>query len=130
MGSTSYGSIPNYLEHFSEHYVDMGTGSATGYPTTDAILSSAYNFDITHWSPVTSQEKEGLTQFFTGHQWPRWWYEESVTAPNEFKPYGFPLSFEGGNSGFNTLGQTAYLAGGCIQLTGTGAMTTCPEHPP
>lgn len=83
-----YGFLPNYPNHYSEHYVDIGL------PSTDAILTNAFDFDITHWP-------HNPLQFLGGHQWPRYWYERSVTTPGS--RCGFALSAEGGNNAINTL---------------------------
>jgi len=82
-----YGSsLGDYGWHFAEHYVDKG-----GLPYTDDDLPHALNFDITSWQPVTSEEKKD-----TGHQWPRFWYEQSTTMP-EYR-FGYHLSKEGSGS--------------------------------
>jgi hypothetical protein len=86
-----YGSaLSGYTDSYSEQYVDTG-----GPPGTDSYLPYALNFDVTDWKPITSQEKVGFGPY-TGHEWPRWWYEESVTTPG-FK-YGYALSLEGNGS--------------------------------
>jgi hypothetical protein len=88
--AASYGFLPRYLnyQHFSEHYVDKG------FPSTDACLASAFNFDITLWTP--SNKEPG------GHQWPRHWYDQSVTNSAESR-YGYHLSAEGGDHEFSGL---------------------------
>jgi hypothetical protein len=73
-GKDTYGNLVSYPEHYAEHYVD----DDIILPDTDACLSNAFNFYITHW-------RHGLLQ--GGHQWPRHWYEKSVTRPG-FK-YGY-----------------------------------------
>jgi hypothetical protein len=91
--TNSYGSLADYPaqvsypEHYAEHYVDMGLWN------TDALLSNAFNFDITGWINANRIDPNGL---HTGHHWPRRWYQNSVTSSG-FE-YGFPLSLEGGGS--------------------------------
>jgi hypothetical protein len=97
----TYGALPDYPEHYSEHYVDMGL------LYTDAKLTNAYNFDITDWPAIRGQRcrRPAGAECFDekntfGHQWPRYWYEKSVTAhwynrADGFR-YGYPLSREGG----------------------------------
>jgi hypothetical protein len=97
-----YGSsLKDYSWHYAEHYVDIG--SLFG---TDTILPYALNFDVTNWEPLNDNllcdapgsgclnEKTGR-----GHQWPRYWYEKSVTTPTSeitsgYK-FGYHLSLEG-----------------------------------
>jgi hypothetical protein len=89
-GDGSYGSLPtDYPNHFSEHYVDR-TDSIIG-PWTNSCLSRAFNFDITGWPPVSEEEK-WWKERDVGHQWPIYWYAESVVIPG-FSRYGYPLSF-------------------------------------
>jgi hypothetical protein len=83
-GDNSYGSLPDYPNHYAEHYVDKGLAF------TNAILQNAFNFDITNWKHT--QEEDG----FLGHDWPREWYINSITAPEFRYGYGFPLSLESG----------------------------------
>jgi hypothetical protein len=84
-GGQGYGYLKDYQDHsYAEHYVDTGP-----FPSTDAILQNAFNFDITSWTPSARDWPLG-----GGHQWPRYWYQQSVTT-SEFR-YGFPLSLEGG----------------------------------
>src|SRR3954470_1101939 len=59
--------------------------------TRQEPLPYALNFDITEWQPITSDDKK---QF--GHQWPRYWYDQSVTRP-EYR-FGYHLSLEGGGN--------------------------------
>lgn len=92
---TVYGSLPNDYPHYAEHYVHI-----SGLKVADAILLHAYNFDITEWHPDNAQEKEEKEKDW-GHQWPRYWYEKSVTSTG-FK-CGFALSVEGGNNKINSL---------------------------
>jgi hypothetical protein len=83
----------HYRGYYVEHYVDK-----SGLPTTDDDLPSAYNFDITDWTPVSHQNPDEKKQ--QGHQWPRYWYDKSVAMPGFSKSgYGFPLSLEGGAQG-------------------------------
>ena len=63
---------------------------------TNELLPNAFNFDITDWQPVTSEDKQDY-----GHQWPLRWYKQSITSP-EFD-YGYPLSLEGGNARFGKI---------------------------
>jgi hypothetical protein len=126
-----YGSLGSYSsqKHYAEHYVDKG-----GPPNTDDNLPHASNFDITDW-PTTyfgqcfgetftgTQEKCGF-----GHQWPRYWYEKSVTAHwydevSGFR-YGYPLSLEGGNSNIGAL-STSYPPGECTKLLDVGKTAKC-----
>jgi hypothetical protein len=104
-GHGSYGSLPtDYPNHYSEHYVDK----TPGWPFTDADLTYAFNFDITD----CPSSNPGFEKRDFGHQWPRYWYQNSVTIPGF--PYGYPLSREGGNN------QIANLAGllGALKLQG------------
>jgi hypothetical protein len=100
----SYGSLANYQQHYSEHYVDRTESPIA--PWTNSLLSQAYNFDITDWANADKGD-------ITGHQWPRYWYIQSITTPG-FR-YGYPRSFEGGNDLFHDLA-TTYPPGGCKRL--------------
>jgi hypothetical protein len=80
---------------YAEHYVDRSLASVLA--STDACLSHAFNFDITRWFHAVREE--GLL----GHQWPRNWYQKSVTSTSPKFKYGFPLSFQGGNNFINRL---------------------------
>src|SRR5208282_2344347 len=91
-GKDVYGDLTSY-PHFSEHYVDR----SIGLPYTDACLAQAFNFDITNWQPITSFDKNDF-----GHQWPRYWYEESVTTPGF--TYGYTFSLEGSGKKTSELG--------------------------
>jgi hypothetical protein len=91
-GDNSYGYLPDYPNHYAEHYVDRSL------PFTDAILENAFNFDITGWIGADKGDPR-----FLGHWWPVYWYIQSITA-SEFN-YGFPLSLEGGNDQLNGLDQ-------------------------
>jgi hypothetical protein len=82
-----YGNLEGYTNHYSEHYVDRHL------PSTDACLASAFNFDISNW-----KHSPDLIGDPVGHQWPRHWYEKSVTSTSPKFKYGFPLSLDGGNT--------------------------------
>jgi hypothetical protein len=110
-GGKGYGYLEGYPEHYSEHYVDRSL------PSTDAILPNAFNFDITDWQPITSEDKKDA-----GHQWPRYWYKQSVTTPG-FRD-GYRLSLEGGNELFRNLA-TQFPAGGCVKLKSITEIATC-----
>jgi hypothetical protein len=116
----TYGFLPNYPEHYAEHYVDKSL------KYTDSDLSHAYNFDITGWEPVSrwpnDPDEKDILSF--GHHWPRWWYEHSVTSTSPKFPYGHPLSREGGNDLFHNL-STQFPAGGCIKLKSITQIATC-----
>jgi hypothetical protein len=91
-GQGSYGYFPTASpHHYSEHYVDRGVAS------TDACLSSAFNFDITNWDGA---DKNPLDPH-SGHTWPIRWYKQSVTGSGFH--YGYPLSFESSGKDINTL---------------------------
>ena len=104
IGDDSYGYLPDYPNHYAEHYVDWGL------PFTNAILQNAFNFDITGW--IGANKGDPLT---VGHIWPRYWYIQSMIGPYFYvcgsnsdlvRPcYGYPLSFEGGTNEFNELDQ-------------------------
>ncbi|MGH8558047.1 MAG: hypothetical protein ACRESZ_11410 [Methylococcales bacterium] len=100
---TDYGSLPHgYSNHYSENYVDR-TFTHPIYDwisKTNELLPNALNFDITDWQPDNSKEKENKEKD-GGHQWPRYWYEKSVTSSG-FR-CGFALSVEGGNNQINRL---------------------------
>jgi len=105
-----YGYLEGYPDHYAEHFVDIGLWY------TDACLASAFNFNITDWRLVSHQnpdEREGF-----GHQWPRWWYEHSVTSSG-FK-YGYPLSLEGSGKNINELAK--YPAGKQCHLMDEGTI--------
>lgn len=90
----NYGGLPVGYPHYVEHYVDRG------FPSTDACLSNAFNFNISNW--LHSLSEGG----FGGHQWPRVWYKNSVTATPQSIPefkYGFTLSLEGSGKNINKL---------------------------
>jgi hypothetical protein len=114
-----YGYLEGYPNHYSEHYVDMDL------PSTDAILKNAFNFDITHWDKAN---KGSGFDAITGHQWPRYWYEQSVSTPFSSQTSGFatgyPLSFEGGNNAYNTLSQK-FRPGDSCQLTDVLTTAIC-----
>jgi hypothetical protein len=94
--TNSYGNLGNY-PHYSEHYVDMGLWY------TDALLPTAFNFDITGWTDDANRiDPTGLP---TGHHWPWRWYTRSVESPTSTGDLGFMLSLEGGNEGYSTLSQ-------------------------
>lgn len=101
LDTTSYGFLPNYPNHYSEHYVDRTSPSPISL-WTNSIISNAYNFDITDWN----HPADPLGDPF-GHQWPRHWYQNSAIATPGFEDlkYGFPFSLEGGGSihGFTAL---------------------------
>ena len=114
--------------YYAEHYVDK----TIGLPFTNDNLPYALNFDITHWQPVNNN---GLCdsmpslrclneKTFFGHQWPRYWYEKSVTAHwiNRGIPftYGYQLSREGG-----TMSTNDDLHGECIKLLKVGQTGPC-----
>jgi hypothetical protein len=84
----SYGVSADY----AEQYVDRTTGLSPIAPWTNSCLMSAFNFDITGWRPFSNQNPDEKEKF--GHQWPRYWYQKSVTSSG-YK-YGYPLSFEWG----------------------------------
>jgi hypothetical protein len=100
-GGKGYGYLEDYPQHYSEHYVDR-TPSAVG---TNACLASAFNFDLTDWH--YNPYKGGGVDASTGHQWPRYWYEQSVTTPPSSQTsgfaFGYPLAFEGGDNTYTTL---------------------------
>jgi hypothetical protein len=104
----SYGFLANYPKHYAEHYVDRTQPIID--TRTNAILPNAFNFDITGWTPDSSDERRDF-----GHQWPRYWYKKSVVSP-EFSRYGYRLSLEGGNDQFNVLTEQ-YPAGKQCSLT-------------
>lgn len=92
VGKDSYGSLPTDYPHaYSEHYVDR-TQSIIA-PWTNTCLSEAFNFDLTGWK---SEDPVENTKEW-GHQWPRYWYRDSVISINEPPTFndGFPLSLEG-----------------------------------
>lgn len=112
----TYGSLNNYPEHYSEHYVDR-TESIRGI-LTNTLLPQAHNFDITGWpsdNPVWERRDDG-------HHWPRYWYQKSATTPGF--AYGYPLSRGGGNELFNNL-TTQFPAGGCIGLPNKDTISLC-----
>jgi hypothetical protein len=94
-----YGYLEGYPDHYAEHYVDRNLAS------TDACLWSAFNFDITGWN-YNTYKGSGIDAI-NGHQWPRYWYEQSVTTPRSSLTlgfaFGYPLSFEGGDNTYTTL---------------------------
>jgi hypothetical protein len=96
----TYGFLANYQEHYAEHYVDKSL------KYTDSDLSHAYNFDITGWEPVSRWPNNPDEKESFGHQWPRYWYEHSVTShwheQYGFR-YGYPLSLEGSGKDLNEL---------------------------
>lgn len=105
----TYGASANY----AEHYVDR---SVRAFPPwciffvgpTSAILKHALIFNITKWkSNDPLKEKIPLC----GHEWPRYWYQKSVTSGG-FR-YGYPLSREGGSSEYKTLAKKKYKAKQC-----------------
>jgi hypothetical protein len=106
----NYGFLPHYPDskHYSEHYVDRTQPIID--PRTNEILPNAFNFDITGWPPDNSDERRDF-----GHQWPRYWYEKSVTSTQPKFKYGYPFSREGGNDPLNVL--TNYPAGKRCFLT-------------
>lgn len=99
-GGQGYGYLGGYSDHYAEHYVDRALVS-TG---TDACLASAFNFDITGWTNANKGD-------VSGHQWPRYWYEQSVTTRSQTPSqtlafaYGYPLSFEGGHNTYAALSE-------------------------
>jgi hypothetical protein len=104
MDEDTYGFLVNYPNHYSEHYVDRTPAALF----TNAILTNAFNFNITRWKPHLDPLNDPI-----GHQWPRYWYEKSVTSPR-FR-YGYPLSLEDGNDPFSVLAN--YPAGKRCILT-------------
>jgi hypothetical protein len=98
-GKNSYGSLPDYPNHYSEHYVHKGL------LFTNAPLKKAFNFDITGW-------KHTQGDGFFGHDWPVNWYIQSIITTPEFN-YGFPLSLEGSNNPLNGLDQIYPPGGQC-----------------
>lgn len=103
-GRATYGSISS--PHFSEHYVDR-TFSHPIYDwivRTNDFLSQAFNFEITNWDMTEWQAISDDDKRDAGHQWPRYWYQKSVSSSG-FR-YGFPLSFDAGNDLVGELGKT------------------------
>ena len=113
-----YGNLYEYPKYYSEHYVDRTDDPLIG-PWTNSCLSNAFNFDITGWQTNNPEEKRD-----SGHHWPRYWYQKSITstAP-EFK-YGFPFSLEGRGEDINELinEQAMYNAGLQCSLSDTGTV--------
>jgi hypothetical protein len=108
-GPSSYGSLPGYPNHYSEHYVDSTLSPIPDLLyKTNAILPKAFNFDITNWDGADKGNPlfVGIWAPIYWHWWPVNWYIHSITAPefNDGFP-GFPLSFEGGYNQFNGLDQ-------------------------
>lgn len=95
-GGQGYGYLKDYQDHsYAEHYVT--TCCLTG---TDALLTSAFNFDIKDWDHPFDLNDPGA------HQWPRQWYTRSVESPNRTGELGFKLSLEGGDQAYSTLSQS------------------------
>jgi hypothetical protein len=112
--TNSYGALANYPNHYSEHYVDR-TFSPIG-PWTNSLLLNAYNFDVTGWH--NANKGNNIADITTGHQWPRYWYEQSVISHWHDLygyRYGYPLSLEGGNDQYNQL-STVHPPNGCKRL--------------
>jgi hypothetical protein len=110
-GAGSYGSLPDYPNHYSEHYVDRSPSSfpIPGFQNTNTILPNAFNFDITHWIGADKGA-------FFGHFWPINWYIQSITEiDNEMPKPGLPLSREGGNNGYDQL-STRFQPGGTCSI--------------
>jgi hypothetical protein len=84
----TFGDLGKYSHYNSEHYVYRGDPINVTW-STDACLAASFNFDLTAWNPITEFEKNG---FSVGHQFPRYWYDQSVSAGFQ---YGYKLSLEG-----------------------------------
>jgi Domain of unknown function (DUF5011) len=106
-GTGSYGSLLNYPNHNSEHYVDRTISPIPDLNETNAILPNAFNFDVTNWEGADKSE-----WYLFGHWWPVYWYMRSITFDDGFP--GFPLSFEGGNNQFNELRKKYPLGKQCF----------------
>lgn len=97
-----YGSFADYAEHYVDKGLSIGPSGST-----DECLTNAFNFDITSWAP------SDRTWPFpdAGHNWPRYWYEQSVTTrfltvvPTLAYGYGHPLSLEGGTVTYTKLAE-------------------------
>jgi fibro-slime domain-containing protein len=87
----NYGGLPVGYPRYVEHYVDRGL------PYTNTCLLNAFNFDISKWSHFPWEGGE------LGHQWPRRWYEKSVTSTSPQFKYGYPLSLEGSGKDIDGL---------------------------
>jgi hypothetical protein len=116
----NYGRLQHYANHYLEHYVDLVNHprglvcrAAEFFGPTNEILRHALNFNITKWKSEDPLKEKGLC----GHQWPRYWYEKSVTLGG-FR-YGYPLSLEGGYSKYKALAKKKYLKGEECPLTKT-----------
>jgi hypothetical protein len=81
----TYGKLAD--PHFSEHYVDIGLWY------TDTKLPNAVNFDITNWDMTGWEHLSKDDKREWGHQWPRYWYEKSVTTPT-LTSLGYNFTFE------------------------------------
>jgi hypothetical protein len=113
VGGQSYGYLENYSDHYAEHYVDKSL-----FNIADATLTSAFNFNITDWTP----DRDGRD---FGHQWPLIWYTRSVEFPDRTGDIlGFSLSLAGGREEFCTLAEQ-FPPGGECQLRSVGSAAFC-----
>lgn len=97
--TATYGSITS--PHYSEQYVTRGD-----LAFTEACLPYAFNFDITGWmkDDKACNNIDPFIDPFCAHNYPVQWYTNSVTsAPPTRFIYGYPLSYDGGNSQYSLL---------------------------
>ena len=111
-GEHGYGYLEGYLKdkQYADHYVDKSVFT----DAADACLLSAFNYNISNWR---HDEREG--GFPPGHQWPRNWYEKSITSTSPPFKYGYTLSLAGSGNDINELvsKQAAYPVGKRCDLT-------------